>query len=409
SGVATDSGGNIYVADSGNYTIRRITHDGVVSTVAGTAGSRGSADGVGTAARFGGCAAAGFWLCEGPLSVAADADGNVYVTDGGNHTLRRITPATAVSTVAGAALEWGAEAGAGSSARFGGCFEPVMGGVYCLGPAHITADGEGNLYVADQGSGIRRISPVGEVEAAIGGSGGEISGIATDRAGNLYWPLGASIIKMTAAGVITTLAGSWQLGSADGIGAAARFYFPEDLATDSAGNLYVADSGNHTIRKITPAGMVTTIAGAPGQIGTADGVGPGARFSSPQGIVVDRDGNLYVTDNHAVRRISPSGAVTTSAGVAGQAGFADGTGAQARFDGLRGIAMDSDGNLYVADSNNYTVRKITPAGVVTTIVGAASRRDFAPGALPASLKKPYGVAIVGTSLFITMDNGVAVV
>jgi hypothetical protein len=155
--------------------------------------------------------------------------------------------------------------------------------------------------------------------------------------------------------------------------------------------------------------MVTTIAGAAGQIGTADGVGPEARFSSPQGIVADRGGNLYVTDNHAVRRISPSGVVTTSAGVAGQAGFADGTGPQARFDGLRGIDMDRDGNLYVADSSNYTVRKITPSGAVTTVVGAARKSDFVPGALPGSLKKPYGVAVVGTSLFITMENGVAVV
>lgn len=410
SGVATDSRGNIYVADSGNYAIRRIAPDGVVSTVAGTAGSRGSADGVGPAARFGGCRfAEGPPFCEGPLSVVTDAADNVYVTDSGNHTLRRITPATAVSTVAGAALEWGAEAGADSSARFGGCFELVMGAVYCLGPAHIAADGEGNLYLADQGTGIRKISPVGEVGAAIVGSGGEVSGIATDSAGNLYWPLGASIIKMTAAGDITTLAGSWQLGSTDGFGADARFYLPEDLATDSAGNLYVADSGNHTIRKITPAGMVTTIAGAPGQKGTADGIGPEARFSSPQGIVADREGNLYVTDNHAVRRISPSGVVTTSAGVAGQAGFADGTGPQARFDGLRGIDMDRDGNLYVADSNNYTVRKITPSGAVATVVGAARKSDFVPGSLPGSLKKPYGVAVVGTSLFISMDNGVAVV
>lgn len=121
------------------------------------------------------------------------------MTDNGNHTLRRITPATAVSTAAGGPLEWGAEAGAGSSARFGGCFEMVMRAVYCLRPAHIAADSEGNLYVADQGTGIRKISPVREVSSAIGGSAGEISGFATDSAGNLYWPRANTMVKMTAA------------------------------------------------------------------------------------------------------------------------------------------------------------------------------------------------------------------
>ena len=409
SGVATDSGGNIYVADTGNYTIRRITPDGVVSTLAGAAGSRGSADGVGPAARFGGCPFADVIpICEGPLSVATDAADNVYVTDSGNHTLRRITPAAAVSTVAGAALEWGGDAGVGSNARFGGCvwMVPIS---YCLGPAHIAADGDGNLYVADQGSGIRKISPLADVSSAVSGSGGEVSGIAIDSAGNLYWPRHSTIVKMTPAGVVTTLAGNWQVGSADGSGADARFSFPNDLATDSGGNVYVSDSGNHTIRKITPGGMVTTIAGAAGQIGTADGIGAQARFSSPQGIATDHDGNLYVTGNHTVRKITPDGVVTTLAGTGGMAGFVDGMGTEARFDGPRGIAADRDGNLYVADSNNYAVRRITPSGAVRTIVGTAGTTDFMPGALPGRLKKPYGVVVVGTSLFITMDNGVALV
>ena len=166
---------------------------------------------------------------------------------------------------------------------------------------------------------------------------------------------------------ISLLAGTLNIaGNADGVGANAGFSSPRGLAVDKAGNVYVVDGGNATIRKILPVGIVTTIAGVAGVKGPADGVGAAARFTDPQQIAVDKDNNLYVTDNNTVRKILPDGTVATVAGLAGVADSIDGVGVAARFADVRGIAVDVAGNLYVAD-RPFNIRKITPTGVVTTI------------------------------------------
>src|SRR5437899_3036083 len=170
-------------------------------------------------------------------------------------------------------------------------------------------------------------------------------------------------------------------GSVDGTAGAARFNYPSGLAVDSAGNVYVADTLNHTIRKITPAGAVTTLAGSAGQSGSADGTGSAARFDYPEGAAVDGAGNVYVADwgNYTIRKITLAGAVTTLAGSAGQSGSADGTGSEARFDYPTGVAVDSAGSVYVADWWNSTIRKITLAGAVTTLAGSAGFFGSADG------------------------------
>src|SRR6266704_7080 len=159
----------------------------------------------------------------------------------------------------------------------------------------------------------------------------------------------------------TTLAGAATIGSADGTGSAARFANPYGVATDSSGNVYVADTDNQTIRKITPAGVVTTLAGLAGSGGSADGTGSAARFNIPFGVATDSSGNVYVADwgNHTIRKITPVGVVTTLAGLAGSFGSDNGTGSAARFNGPSGVATDSSGNVYVADYYNNTVRKST--------------------------------------------------
>ena len=163
-------------------------------------------------------------------------------------------------------------------------------------------------------------------------------------------------------GTVTTFAGGSR-GSTDGTGTDARFNYPEEVAVDGDGNVYVAGGGDHTIRKITPTGVVTTLAGVAESSGSTDGAGADARFRQPYGVAVDGDGNLYVADadNHTIRKITPAGVVTTLAGTAESYGSADGRGPLARFSRPYGVAVDGDGNLYVADRNNHTIRKITPA------------------------------------------------
>jgi DNA-binding beta-propeller fold protein YncE len=187
-------------------------------------------------------------------------------------------------------------------------------------------------------------------------------------------------------------------GNADGTGPGARFNAPEGLAVDADGNVFVADYQSSDIRRITPSGVATTLAGS-GFQGHQDGVGLAAEFLDPMGVAVDGDGTLYVADtgNQVIRKITPAGEVTTFAGTAEQGGSADGTGPDARFSWISGVAVDGAGDLYVTDGDNSTVRRITPAGVVTTVVGVARRAGNYLGELPAGLAWPFDVAVDPTT------------
>ena len=407
-GVTVDSAGNVYVSDShtrsygggdgnpdnGNNTIRKITPDGVVSTLAGSETYSGSADGTGSAARF-------FY----PADVAVDNAGNVYVADSHNNTIRKITPAGVVSTLAGSHGYDGNTDGIGSAARF-------------RSPYGVTVDFSGNVYVADTSNqAIRKITSGGVVSTLAGTSGyfgtGSTDGVA--NAARFYYPLGLAldnagnvyvadnhnetIRKITSNGVVSTLAGSAGIsGSADGTGNAARFNNPFHVAADSAGNIYVADTGNQTIRKITPAGVVSTFAGSAGIIGSADGMGSAARFNNPYGVALDGSGNIYVADtvNETIRKITPTGVVSTLAGLAGSIGNADGVGSAARFFAPIGVTADSAGNIYVADAQNNSIRKVTPAGAVSTLAG--------PGLYP-QFSVPTGVAVDSVGNVYVADYG----
>jgi hypothetical protein len=226
--------------------------------------------------------------------------------------------------------------------------------------------------------------------------------VAVDGSGNVYVAdsANATIRKITPGGVVTTFAGTaGAFGSADGTGSAARFGFPSGVAMDGGGNLYVADWNNCTIRKITAGGVVTTFAGTAGAGGSADGTGSAARFGDPNGVAVDGAGNVYVADtgNQTIRKITSSGVVTTLAGKAGAEGNVDGTGSAARFNSPYGVAVDGAGNVYVADAGNATIREITPGGVVTTIAGMAGSA--------ASFLFPCGVAVDGSGNVYVADTG----
>lgn len=225
-------------------------------------------------------------------------------------------------------------------------------------------------------------------------------GVCTDAGGNVYVAdfYNNVIRKITPAGVTTTYAGNGTLGYVDGPAATAEFYAPQGVAVDASGNVYVSDMGNNLIRKISTTGVVSTLAGR-GYAGYADGTGTSAVFKLPAGLVVDASGNVYVADrgNNMIRMITPAGVVTTLAGST-TAGQIDATGTSAEFNSPGGITMDSNGNLYVADMSNNAIRQVTTAGVVTTLVGSNTQS--------AILGIPWGLSIDSSgNLFITDSAG----
>jgi streptogramin lyase len=237
------------------------------------------------------------------------------------------------------------------------------------------------------------------------------AGMAIDSSGNLYVADGYAntIRKIAPGGIVTTLAGTGGVsGSSDGAGSAALFSSPVGVAVDTNGNIYVADSANSTVRKITPSGVVTTLAGTPGVIGFADGIGSSAQFDRPYGVAVDSSGNVFVSDlvYCFIRKITPSGVVTSFAGMPIGPGFSDGTGSAAVFAHPNGLAVDANGNVYVADQDNNAIRKITPAGVVTTLTGHYPQKGYADGTgSAATFNRPGGVAVDGSGNVFVADTG----
>lgn len=236
-------------------------------------------------------------------------------------------------------------------------------------------------------------------------------GVAVDSAANVYVVDhgNSTLRKISPSGVVSTFAGTaGVIGSTDGTGSAADFNFPKYCAVDSAGNVYVADTGNNTVRKISPSRVVSTLAGTAGVIGSSDGTGAAAQFNGPSGITVDSLGNVYVADslNNTIRKITPTGMVTTLAGVAGSFGALDGFGSGARFNGPQGLSIDSLGNIYVADTNNNTVRKISPGGIVSTMAGMAGVTGTTNGAASSALFiSPIDVAVDSSGKVYVLDNG----
>lgn len=288
-----------------------------VSTLAGN-GTSGKTDGPAASAQF-----------NNPNGVVFDKAGNLYIGDWSNHTIRKITAAGIVSTFAGTGVP-GYQDGPASSAQF---FEPWG----------LAIDAFDNIYVGDaKNNRIRKITP---------------------------------------SGMVSTLAGSGTPDFADGTGTMASFNYPSAVGVDAAGNVYVGDGNNHRIRKITPSGVVTTVAGS-GVMGMADGPASSARFNVPNCMVVTASGDIYVTDvwNHAIRKVS-GGVVSTFAG--GTMGSVDGKGTAARFNNPHGILLDSDGSLFVSDTENNRVRKIATDGTVTTVSG--STYGYLDGPLSSSL------------------------
>jgi sugar lactone lactonase YvrE len=391
-GVVADAAGNVYVSDKFNHAIRQITPSGVVATLSGN-GTAGFVDGLPAASRF-----------NSPAGIAIDVSGNLFIAEEGNQRIREIGTLVAVTSLAGNGLRGFAD-GPGSTAQFD----------Y---PRNLAVDASGNIIVAE-GHRIRKITPAGDVSTLAGTGIGGYSGdggpatsanlnapqdVAIDGSGNIFVAdfLNNVIRRITPAGVISTWAGIGSAGFRDG--ASAMFNGPRGVAVDASGNVYVADDKNHAIRKITPDHSVITLAGN-GFPGFADNQGTAAQFDKPADVAVDAVGNLYVADynNQRIRKITPSGNVSTLAGNSLR-GAIDGQGSSAQFNFPGGVTLDATGNVYVADGENYRIRKITSTGVVTTVTG--SKLDYNNGPLNiAQFRWPGGVAIDASGILYVADFG----
>ena len=457
SGMAYDGSGNLFIVDGQNFTIRKLVlASGAVTTFAGTAGQQGTTDAEAANARF-----------EAPQGIAIGDNGLIYVTDG--TTVRTIDPGNAnVITIAGVAGVMGTTDGSGSNARFtnsigltftnhalyiadesgairaiptgvgiqpgvitvagsygapGSADGDAMGSRFSL-PNGVVTDDTGNIYVADTGNHtVRRIAAssgavstiiglAGTSGAADGGDGAgrlhSAQGVAYDGQGNLFIAdtQNHTIRKFVlATGALTTFAGSLTSGRADGIGSAAGLGSPSAIVNGGDGNLYFIDQ--QVVRELTLSNqMVTTVAGSQGSFGSADGSGSAARFESLTGVAADGAGNVYVADQEACtvkKLVLATSAVTTIAGSPSQCRSVDGTGSTALFAGPTELVADGHGNLYISDVN--VIRKLVlPTGVVTTVVGSKFVQGVVTGSLPGGLNQAHGVAVTPSGGLVIVDH-----
>ena len=409
-GVATDSAGNLFIADRSNHRIRKMDSTGTITTVAGT-GERGFSGDGGPAVQA---------SLSGPSNVAVDDTGNVYIADTSNHRIRLVDSSGTITTVAGTG-ERGSRGDGGSSFY-----------AWLYFPVDVALDGAGNLYIA--GLTNRKIRKI-DFSGASPTFGGTITsvvefwsfrddlddvprsparlgspvGVALDGVGNLYFAVSTihQIRKVDSSGTITTFAGSGELGDG-GPATAARLARPHGVATDSAGNLYIADRDNHRIRKVDFTGTTTTVAGN-GYTHTGgwttehrDG-GPAAdaHLFRPVDVALDGVGNLYIADSsdRRIRKVDPSGTITTFAGTGERSrsdtSYAPGPATAIPLDSPVCVAVDREGNVYIADIGNHRIRKVDSSGTLTTVAGYGERGFSGDGgpATDARLNTPARVAV----------------
>jgi len=410
-GVAVDKSGNVYIADTANNSIREVTTDGIINTITGDTypGYNGDA----------GNAAGG--EVNHPSDVAVDSSGNIYISDTNNARIRQITTAGIINTFAGSgSIGWAGDGAAATSTT-----------VYLTAPIGITLDSSGNLYIVENGdSRIRKVDTKGIISTIAGngtaGFSGDGSpavkaemnfptGIAVDSSGSLYIAdfQNLRVRKIDSSGNIATVAGNGVLSfSGDGSPAlSAQMNTPQGVTVDTAGNLYIADTNNNVVRKVAKNGIIATIAGN----GTAGSNGDGsaatsAQLNGPMGLALDAAGNLYIADsqNARIRKVSSSGAISTVAGNGTPGYGGDGAAAtSAQLNFPTGVTVDSAGNLFIADFSNNRIRMVSPGGAIATVAGSGASGYSGDGgtAVNARLFTPQGVAVDSSRNLYVADTG----
>jgi uncharacterized protein (TIGR03437 family) len=407
--ITLDAAGNLYIADASNYRVRRVSPTGIITTVAGN-GTQGYSGDNGSATKA---------QLNGLAGIAVDGNGNLYFSDKVGSWIRKVSPAGIITTIAGT-----------GSNGYSGDNVPALG-AQLYNPTGIAVDGSGNVYIADSNNfRIRMISAGGTITTVAGsgaegyfGDGGQavnarfngLAGIAVDGAGDLFIAdtFNARIREVGTNGVINTVAGSGSPGfTGDGAQAIlATMNNPVGVAVDGSGNIFIVDRNNYRIRKVAHGGVMGTLAGNGIQSYSGDG-GPAtaAQMSQPTAVAVDGSGNVYVADttNSVVRVIAPAGVITTLAGT-GIAGFSGDSGQAigAQLNRPSGVAVDSAGNVYIADTLNSRIRKILPSGVITTVAGGGSAAGEGVPATNAVLSLPQGVAVDPAGNLFISDTGTA--
>ena len=406
-GVAVDPAGNVYIAEPSDGRVRQVNTKGYISTIVGTGTLGWNGDGENAVNG----------QLDRPYSVALDPSGNLYIADFLNNRVRKVTKAGAgtISTVAGSGFfSYSGDGGPAARAQLNG-------------PRAVTMDTAGNFYIADTANSVvRKVTSTGAIstiagiaQGGYGGDGGAATsaqinapqGLAVDSSGNVFVAdTGNSRVRKISGGTISTVAGGSTPGYGGDGGAAtsAQLNSPTGIAVDSKGDLYIADSDNNAIRMVSPSGTITTVAGSGRQGYSGDG-GPAinALLNYPQGVALDSSGNLYITDtlNNAVRMVR-NGIISTVAGngVPGDSGDG-GPAASAQITNPVGIAMDAAGGIYVSDSSGV-VRKFSLNGSITTIAGNGTTGYTGDGgpALSAQLNQPSGLALDSLSRLYIADT-----
>jgi len=408
-GLAIDAFGDLFIADQGNNSIREVTPEGLIYTVAGTGAPGFSGDGgPATSAKL-----------SGPSGVAVDTAGNLYIADTLNNCIRKVTADGTISTFAGTgALNPLGDGGPATKAAI-------------TEPSSVAVDAAGNVYIADTlNARVRKVAPGGIISTVAGhsvigytGDGGPatsaalslITGLAVDSSGNLFIADSANhrVRKVNPSGIISTFVGNglFRFSGDGGPATSATFYLPESIAVDAMNNIYVADTNNDRIRKIDPSGIISTVAGS-GTLGFSGDKGPATAASMllPFAVAVDLAGNLFIadTDNNRIRMVAPSGIITTYAGTGTYGYTGDGGPAtSATLKNPLGLATDASGNLYIADNQNSVIRKVTPSGIISTIAGTGTAGFSGDGgpAAKAKLNLPDGLAVDSAGDLFIVDCG----